>query len=192
MSVTPMPTRAPAASAARRYVNPVIKDAATFLESTSERTLIEIELAPGGGNTPHRHRTYAEHFMVSEGRLTVVVDGAEHELAPGEEATAPMMSLHHFANPTGERTVFRVELRPGHPGFEKAIRVAYGLAADGRTNDKAIPRNPLHTALILAWSDMLVPGPLSVRPMLKLLVTLARTLGVERALERRYPPQGAD
>jgi mannose-6-phosphate isomerase-like protein (cupin superfamily) len=187
MSVTPMPTPAPAVRAGRRYVNPVIKDAATFLENTGERTLVEIELAPGGGNTPHRHRTYAEHFTVREGRLTVVVDGASHELAPGEEATAPIMSLHHFANPTGERTVFEVELRPGHAGFEKAIRVAYGLAADGRTNNKAIPRNPLHTALLLAWSDMLVPGPLSVRPVLKLLVALARAVGVERALERRYP-----
>jgi mannose-6-phosphate isomerase-like protein (cupin superfamily) len=191
MPVTAMPTRAPVAGTGRRYVNPVVKDAATFLESTSERTVIEIELAPGGGNTPHRHRTYAEHFTVRQGRLAVVVDGASRELAPGEEATAPMMSLHHFANPTAEPTVFRVELRPGHPGFEKAIRVAYGLAADGRTSDKAIPRNPLHTALILAWSDMLVPGPLSVRPVLRVLVALARALGVERALERRYPPHGA-
>ena len=153
-----------------------------------ERTVLEIELAAGGGNTPHRHRTYAEHFTVREGRLTVVVDGASHELAPGDEVTAPSMSLHHFANPTGERAVFEVQLRPAHPGFEKAIRVAYGLAADGRTTKKAIPRNPLHTVLILDWSDMLVPGPLSLRPLLKLLATLARALGVERALERRYPP----
>jgi hypothetical protein len=129
---------------------------------------------------------------VLEGRLTVVVDGAERELAPGQDTTAPVMSLHNFANSTGERTVFRNELRPGHPGFEKAIRVAYRLAADGRTNSRAIPRNPLHTALILTWSDMLLPGPLGARPVLRLLSALARVLGVDHSLERRYPAPRPD
>jgi len=46
----------------RRYYHPGQKDYATFLETSKEtggeRTLIEIELAPGGGNVPHYHLTY--------------------------------------------------------------------------------------------------------------------------------------
>ena len=44
----------------RRIYNPVQKDYATFLETSAEtnglRTLIEIELAPGGGNLVHYHK----------------------------------------------------------------------------------------------------------------------------------------
>ena len=47
--------------AGRRYYHPLQKDYATFLETSEEtggdRTLIEIEVAPGGGNAPHYHKT---------------------------------------------------------------------------------------------------------------------------------------
>src|SRR3954447_24822437 len=97
----------------RRFYSSVQKDAATFIETVAEsggaRTLIEIELAVGGGNAPHRHRTYAEHFEVLAGELSVHVDGAVHRLGPGETAVAPAGSLHHFTNDTDAPIVFRVE-----------------------------------------------------------------------------------
>jgi hypothetical protein len=33
---------------------------------------------------------------------------------------------------TREATTFLAEMRPGQPGFEKAVKVGYGLASDGR------------------------------------------------------------
>lgn len=40
----------------RRYYHPIQKDYATFLQTSEEtggeRTLIEVEVAPGGGNDP--------------------------------------------------------------------------------------------------------------------------------------------
>jgi mannose-6-phosphate isomerase-like protein (cupin superfamily) len=82
----------------RRIYNPVQRDAATFLETSEEsggeRTLAELEVAPGGRVTPHYHLTYAEHFRAREGRLTVRVGDARHELEPGEEAVAPPGTLH--------------------------------------------------------------------------------------------------
>src|SRR4051794_848397 len=52
-------------ASSRRFYNPVQKDYATFLETSEEsggaRTLIQVELAPRGGNALHRHLTYAEH-----------------------------------------------------------------------------------------------------------------------------------
>ena len=84
--------------------------------------------------------TYAEHFEVLEGRLTVLLDGKEHQLHAGDTAVAPAGALHNFRNPTTGTVVFRVELRPGHRGFERAIQAGYGLAADGRTRADGTPK----------------------------------------------------
>lgn len=175
----------------RRVENPIIGDVVTFAETSEQtagaRTLLEIELSPGGGNTPHYHKTYAEHFRALTGRVIVEVDGVEQELVEGEEASAPAGTLHCFRNRSPDRAVFEVELRPGHEGFEKSLRVGYALAADGRTNKKAMPKNPMHAAVLLEWSEMRLPGiyRLFEQP-LKLLARVARRRGVDQALERQY------
>ena len=44
----------------QRYYHPIQKDNATFLETSEETggeySLIEVEVAPGGGNNPHYHK----------------------------------------------------------------------------------------------------------------------------------------
>src|SRR4051794_9607058 len=86
----------------RRIYNPVQKDAAIFLETVEEsggtRTLIQIELAPGGGNAIHRHLEFSEHFEVLEGALTVHLDDIDHRLAPGDGAVAAAGRAHSFFN----------------------------------------------------------------------------------------------
>ena len=175
----------------RRIYNPVQRDAATFVETSEEtggeRTLAELEVAPGGKVTPHYHLTYSERFKVLEGRLTVEIDGVRHELGPGDEAVAAPRSLHAWSNPGAERSVAHIELRPGSPGFEKALRVAYGLAADGLVLKNGVPRNPLHAALLLEMGEVRLPGAyVALERVLGLLVRVARWRGVDRELERRY------
>ena len=175
----------------RRFFNPLQRDAVTFLETSEEsggaRTLIQVELAPGGGNALHRHMTYAEHFEVLEGRLTVSLDGLEHRLHPGETAVAPAGVLHNFSNPTDDTVVYRVELRPGHRGFERALQAGYGLAADGRTRADGTPKNLLELAVLTHWSDIRISGPLRMlQPLFGVLATVARRRGVDRELARRY------
>ena len=175
----------------RRIENPVQGDVAIFLETSEEsggeRSLFALEVEPGGHVTPHLHQTYAEHFVVREGRLTVTIGESRHELSPGEEALVSPGALHSWCNDGSERAVADVELRPGHPGFEKSLRVAYGLAADGRALSNGLPRNPLHTVLLLAWAEARLPAAYAaVAPGLGALAWLARRLGVERDLERRY------
>jgi mannose-6-phosphate isomerase-like protein (cupin superfamily) len=171
----------------RRYYHPEQKDYATFLETSEqtggERTLVEVEVAPGGGTPPHYHKTYEEHFEVLEGTLEVHMGGETRTLRPGEKATVPLNTLHNFRNPTGEPTTFLVELRPGSAGFEKALKAGYGLASDGR--------NPLYhpysLAVLLGWSDMRLPGLFTVaEPVLRLLARRARRKGIDRELEARY------
>jgi quercetin dioxygenase-like cupin family protein len=175
----------------RRYYHPGQKDYATFLETSEEtggeRTLIEIELAPGGGNQPHYHLTFDEHFEVLEGTLEVQLGKASRTLRPGEKAVAYKTVLHHFHNPTDEPTTFLVELRPGHSGFEKALKVAYGLAADGLAAANGAPKNPYHLALAFEWGEGRLPGVFAVlEPVFRLLAKRAKRKGIDRELEERY------
>ena len=175
----------------RRVYNPVQRDAATFLETSEEsggeRTLAELEVAPGGKVTPHYHLTYSERFTVLEGQLTVEIDGVRHQLGPGDEAVAAAGSLHAWSNPGENRCVAKVELRPGSPGFEKGLRITYGLAADGQVLKNGVPRNPLHTALVLEWGELRLPGAYApLQRILALLARIARRRGIDRELERRY------
>jgi mannose-6-phosphate isomerase-like protein (cupin superfamily) len=189
-STTPRPP-APTPRDPRRIENRVQGDAVTFLETSEEtggeRTLIELEAAPGGGTTPHYHLTYSEVFRVREGRLTVDIDGAQHALGPGDEALAPAGSLHRWRNLGSERCVAQVELRPGRAGFEQALRVGYALANEGRVLKNGTPRNPLYIALLLEWSEIRLPGVYTALDrVLRLLAQVARRRGVDRRLARRY------
>lgn len=178
-------------AARRRIYNPIQKDYATFLETSEEtggeRSLIEVEVAPGGGTTPHYHLTYAEHFEVLEGALEVMVGGQTHTLTAGEKAVAPKNTLHSFHNATDGPTAFLVELRPGNSGFEKALRVAYGLASDGLSNSKGLPKNLYHTALLFEWGEGRMPGVFTLlEPLMRLLAKRAKRKGIDRELEARY------
>ncbi len=175
----------------RRIVNPVQGDVVTWLETSAEsggqRTLAELEVAPGGQVTPHLHRSYSERFLVLEGRLTVQLGDERLVLEPGDEATVPVGTLHAWSNPGTERAVAHVELRPGQPGFETSLRVAYGLAADGRVRKDGMPRNLLHTALLLEWGDGRLPGAYALLERgLRLLAAIARRRGIDRELGERY------
>src|SRR3954462_10282208 len=108
--------------------SPVQKDRATFLTTSrgsgGELTLIEIELAPGGGNSLHYHTAFTEHFLVQSGRLGVQIGHETRMLDAGQSALVPLREHHRFFNSTADVSVFHVELRPGSPGFESAIRIA--------------------------------------------------------------------
>lgn len=174
----------------RRFYSPVQQDAATFLETAEEsggvRTLLEIEVAPGGGNGPHTH-DFAERFTVLDGVLTVLLGDEDHDLHEGESAEAPAGTVHRFRNLTGETVTFEVEIRPGHRGFERALQIGYGLAADGRTNAEGVPRNPLILGLLAETGGVRLVGPLGmISPVLRVLARIAQRRGLDRELSARY------
>lgn len=175
----------------RRHYNPVQKDAVTFVrtaeESAGAQTLFEMEVAPGGGNFLHYHRTFAEHFTVLSGELGVQLGSEQFTLKPGESAIAPIGSLHRWYNPTVETALIRVELKPGNTGFERSLQVLYGLARDGLVNKQGLPKSIVHIALMSELSDTVVPGVFSaITPILRMIASRARRKGVERQLIERY------
>ncbi len=173
----------------KTIVNPVIGDRVTFLKSTEETggeyLLAEVELAPGGGNAMHYHLAFTEEFEVLEGRLNVDVDGKSLVLETGEKAFVHKKVPHRFYNTSGEPTVFNVEIRPARR-MEDSLRVAYGLARDGKTNDKSVPRKILQLALLFQMGEgYLVGAPTFVqRAVFGTLAAIARWKGVDKSFEK--------
>jgi quercetin dioxygenase-like cupin family protein len=178
-------------SEVRRSHNPVIQDWLTFVETSQESrgrwSRLEIDLAPGGGNGLHVHRSFTERFEVVEGEIGVQLGRDRHRLGPGQDLQVPAGVPHRFFNATDTRARFRVELTPGHDGFEDTLRIAYGLAADGLTDARGMPRHPTHLALLMEMGDTTVAGPAALLvPLFRRIARRARARGVEAELVRRY------
>lgn len=186
-----MPAIAPQNAASRTIHNPVTHYSATFVKTTREsggtKSELNFTLHPGGGNEFHYHKSYTETFTALKGQLGVKVGGKMVILNEGESHTIKPGEVHCFFNPTSTVTEFKVEIIPGHEGFENALRILYGLAADGLTNKNGIPTNIKHIALIATMSDMNLPGFFTwIFPLLQLIAKRARKAGLERSLLARY------
>lgn len=176
----------------RTIENPLIRDKVTFIETAAESqgklTLVQVELAPNGGNDLHYHKTFDETFTALEGVLGIQLGEQILHLKKGESATAPAGALHRFFNPSAsEKVIFNVLLQPGSVGFETTLQVAYGLARDGRTNKKGIPKSLYHMALIIQWSDTNIPGIFTlIEPAMRWLARRAVKKGIDKALVAEY------
>jgi len=146
----------------RVFVNPVIGDKATLIRSAEETkgeyTLFQIEVVPGGGNSLHVHKAYTERFEVVHGALSLQLGKESHVLRPGESFLIPKNALHCFTNKSKVPVKFKVEFRPAQPGFERAIAIAYGLAADGLVNKKSVPYNFSYLAILATMSGTVPAG----------------------------------
>jgi hypothetical protein len=67
----------------RRYYHPIQKDYATFLQTSEEMggeyTLIEVEVAPGGGNEPHYRQDLRRALRGAGGRTGGLVPSFREE-----------------------------------------------------------------------------------------------------------------
>ena len=185
------PSMHAATASSRTYENPVIGDKVVFLKTSRETggayTLLQLELAPGGGNALHIHGTTAETFIPTEGNLEVQCGKERKVIGPGACFTVPAGAVHCFHNPTDQPISFQVKLEPGHEGFENSVKIAYGLATDGLTDRRSVPRNFGHLALLVTMSDTYPVGLVSLlMPVLRWKARQARKRGVERNLFERY------
>ncbi len=173
------------------YLNPVIGDQLVFLKTSRETggayTLAEIELAPNGGNMLHIHRAFSETFIPMEGTLEIRNGSEILQLRPGQTHTVAPGTAHSFRNPSGSPVRFQAQLRPGHEGFENSLKITYGLACDGLTNRKSIPKKLSHLAVVGMLGDTHLPGILSLfMPFFRWMAGKARRNGVERELVNKY------
>ncbi len=169
--------------------NPLIKDRITFIKTSEETNgqylLAQLELAPHGGNPMHYHTTFTEKFEAVTGQLHVMVKGEHKVLEPGQSALVPLLAHHRFFNPSDTPVTALIEVRPARQ-FEEMLRIAYGLARDGKTNAQALPKSIWHLALLFQISESYTPGlPLPIqRIVFGLLASIARFLGKDKELEK--------
>ncbi|MCX6316939.1 MAG: cupin domain-containing protein [Bacteroidetes bacterium] len=175
----------------RTIYNPIQKDSVTFLKTAAdtqgEYTLVEVELADGGGVGLHYHKTYSEKFDCLEGELQVKAGKILHSLGPGQSITAEPNINHLFRNRSGKPCRFRVELRPASRGFEQSLQISYGLARDGKCRPNGFPKDKLALAWLFDISESNLPGWRSVFEfILRAQAKQARKIGVDKKLIEEY------
>ncbi|CAN5298836.1 hypothetical protein BH11BAC6_BH11BAC6_08700 [soil metagenome] len=146
----------------RKIYNPIQKDTVIFLKTTadtnSEYTLVEVELADGGGVGLHYHKTYSEKFSCLEGEVQGQLGKTLHKLHAGDTAAASPNVNHLFRNRSGKPCRFQVELRPVSRGFEQSLQIGYGLATDGLCKPNGFPKDKLALAWLFDISESNLSG----------------------------------
>src|SRR5262245_20393664 len=141
----------------RVFSNPHVKDKVTFLRTSKETdgkyTLLEVELGPGGGTPLHAHTSFDEEFTAVDGVLGIIVNKDRVYLRSGKSAVAPVGKFHRFYNPGKKPIRFMVKISPSCEGFEHSLKIGYGLAEDGQSNKKGIPKSFTHVALLTTMAD---------------------------------------
>ncbi len=175
----------------RKIYNPIQKDQVIFLkthaDSKGECTLVEVELADGGGVGLHFHKTYSEKFDCLEGEVEVQLGKTIHQLQAGQSATAEPNINHLFRNRSGKPCRFLVELRPASRGFEQSLQIGYGLANDGLTKKNGFPKDKLALAWLFDISESNLPGWMSFFEfILRVQAKKARRKGIDQQLIQRY------
>ena len=177
--------------ARREFSNPVYKDRARVLKLSEETggayTLGELIVYPGGGNGLHTHSAFEETFTSVKGILGVKLNKKRYYLQPGESMTVPRNTPHHFFNGTDEPVTCHVKFVPGHEDFPKGIAIAYGLATDGKTTKKGVPKSLMHLAMIIVMTDTKPAGLMgTLFPLFKWLAKRAKKKGIQDELLRKY------
>jgi quercetin dioxygenase-like cupin family protein len=143
--------------------NPVMGVTVEFVtaadESGGEQVEARVSIPAGDkGPPPHFHTGFEETFTALEGTLFMDLgDRRGITLQPGESAHVARNVRHRYYNAGDQTAVFRFTASPGR-AYEMGIRAGFGLAADGRTDARGVPRNPLDLALITRLSGSYVSG----------------------------------
>jgi quercetin dioxygenase-like cupin family protein len=162
----------------------------TFLKTGAETNgayeLIQVEVAPHGGNDWHYHKNFVEEFTVLKGTAKVGRKGQEYLVKQGDSAVAFKREMHYFSNPTDSTILLQVRVTPAR-GLEKSIRVVYGLSNDGQF-DGEMTNNPWHMPLLLGYSGTYLPDiPGFIQePLVDALAKIAQWRGEDKSIEKYF------
>jgi len=173
------------------FENPVTGERVVVLtdpEVHPEKALVaHLFVRPGGRvAVAHRHPTLVERFHVVGGKVGFLIGEEKHLLGPGESAEVPAGTLHDWWQVGEEEAEVVVEVVPGDR-FVEMVATFFGLARDGKSDRKGVPR-PLQLAVsATAYRDVMIvasPPPAVQRVLFGVLAPLGRMLG-----RRPYYPE---
>jgi quercetin dioxygenase-like cupin family protein len=134
--------------------NPVTGETMQFVltgrETANELLRIEMVVRPGGFvPAEHLHPRQEERFQVTDGRITLRIDGEERAYTAGETITIPPGTPHVWWNSgTGDLRV-TLDFRPAGR-FAEFITTFFAMAVAGRTNARGLPRDVLQMGVTLS------------------------------------------
>lgn len=129
------------------------------------------------GPLTHIHPGQRERYYVSDGELTVKLDGKRTVLGAGDEIEVPIGAAHTFANRSERPVSFIAEHRPALR-FEEYLRVVHALA----TSDVVGGRRDIRTLMRVirvesGYADTIRPPAGIPRLVVAALNSLGRLLG---------------
>ncbi|WP_420595613.1 cupin domain-containing protein [Deinococcus sp.] len=151
-------------------------------DSGGQELRADLYVQPGGAVVgEHLHPGLEETFTLLSGQLGLRLNG--HDLTPqiGQRVVIPAGVAHDWWNAGPEEAHVLVEVRPA-ARFEAMILNMFGLARDGKTDAKGLPR-PLQLAVTAQeFSDVIVftrPPRWLQRIIFGVLAPLGRRLGYQ-------------
>ena len=109
-------------------------------DTGGERLAGDLYIRPGGAVAgKHVHSYITERFEVVSGTVRLHVDGRDELARPGEVVEVRPGVVHDWWNVGEDEAHVRLEIRPA-ARFELMIQNLFGLANDGKTNERGVPR----------------------------------------------------
>lgn len=130
-------------STIRRIENPVQGDRIIF-KKTAEETggeLLEFDMfidPVASGPPQHVHPNAVEQFRVLSGNVKARIGDEEYQFKEGDTFTVPEDTPHAWWNEGDEEAQVRVRLQPA-TRMKEFLETWYGLAKDGKMNEKGLP-----------------------------------------------------
>jgi quercetin dioxygenase-like cupin family protein len=162
--------------------NPVTGEVIRVLESTPELFRMEFVLLPHGTVAGAHQHPVQQTIAARVGTLHATVEGTKHTLKPGEAVVIEPGQTHDQSNPSDTEVWAIEEYRPA-ARMHDFFRVLFGMARDGLTDKKGVPRPLLAAALFEEFSDSVRPGQRFLRTLLTALRPLARLAGSHRVVQ---------
>lgn len=160
----------------------------TARSSAGASVRFDYYLRPGGfavAKFDHVHPHQEERFRVREGALGVRIDGDEWTATPGTDFAVLPGTSHTVWNDGTDEMHAEVELRPAMR-IEAFFETMFGLARDGKTDRRGIPRPLQMTVIADEFRDEIgfaaVPAPIQTA-----LTSAVAPIGRLAGYRARYP-----
>jgi quercetin dioxygenase-like cupin family protein len=162
-------------------------------DTGGERLAGDLYIRPGGAVAgKHVHSYITERFEVVSGTVRFHLDGRDEIARPGELVKVQPGVVHDWWNVGADEAHVRLEIRPA-ARFELMIQNLFGLANDGKTNRRGVPRLlplALFAREFRAEGEFIRPPRLVQRVLFAALAPLARARGHTAINPEYHGPDG--
>lgn len=145
------------------YTNPVTGERCVVRRGTErggDALAVDLFVAPGGAvNGEHYHPALTERFSVVAGTLGVSVGGVRSEARAGDKTTVAPGTPHAWWNAGEDEAHVLVELTGSADRiarFEQMIVLMFGLAHEGRVDERGMPDRLQLAVIGTAFDDVIV------------------------------------